>query len=265
MERVPQGILGRPDGRFELTRHEPAPPLRPFVQYYWVVRWDRRGLPSHEQRVLPNLSVHVSFSRGASGVWPPSRDVFSYVLAGEGQVLGARFRPGCFRSLLGAPLSSLGGKPRPLESVFGPSAHATEAAILAADSGERMAGLADELLASRVPALSEAERRARDAVETIAADPALTTVARLATATGTSVRTLQRIFADCVGVSPKWAIRVYRLNDAAKRVATDPDLGYATLAAELGYSDQAHFTRDFTAAVGTPPAAYARGGNRGAP
>ncbi|WP_307849519.1 helix-turn-helix domain-containing protein [Qaidamihabitans albus] len=80
----------------------------------------------------------------------------------------------------------------------------------------------------------------------------------MSAATGLSVRTLQRLFPDCVGVRPKWAIRVYRLNDAAKRISTDPGLDYARLAAELGYSDQAHFTRDFAAVTGIPPAAYGR-------
>ena len=31
----------------------------------------------------------------------------------------------------------------------------------------------------------------------------------------------------------------------------------AALAVELGWFDQSHFTRDFTALVGQPPAAYA--------
>ena len=31
----------------------------------------------------------------------------------------------------------------------------------------------------------------------------------------------------------------------------------ADLAAELGYADQAHFTRDFRALVGVPPSKYA--------
>ena len=33
---------------------------------------------------------------------------------------------------------------------------------------------------------------------------------------------------------------------------------WAEVAAELGYSDQAHLTRDFTALIGEPPARYAR-------
>jgi AraC-like DNA-binding protein len=35
-------------------------------------------------------------------------------------------------------------------------------------------------------------------------------------------------------------------------------VGWAQLAADLGYADQAHLARDVTATVGTPPAAYAR-------
>ncbi|MEV0034538.1 helix-turn-helix domain-containing protein [Streptomyces sp. NPDC050804] len=46
--------------------------------------------------------------------------------------------------------------------------------------------------------------------------------------------------------------------------ASAPDSGrqvdWAELASELGYSDQAHLVRDFTATVGVPPTAYSRSG-----
>ncbi|MEV7008187.1 hypothetical protein [Streptosporangium sp. NPDC051022] len=53
------------------------------------------------------------------------------------------------------------------------------------------------------------------------------------------------------------------MHEAAERVYRGLDL--ATPAAELGYADQAHLTRDFTAAVGMFPAAYARRGGRARP
>jgi AraC-like DNA-binding protein len=57
--------------------------------------------------------------------------------------------------------------------------------------------------------------------------------------------------------SPKWVIQRYRLHEAAERLDTAAtDL--STLAHELGYADQAHFARDFKAAVGRPPASYLR-------
>ncbi|MGW0073208.1 helix-turn-helix domain-containing protein, partial [Streptosporangium sandarakinum] len=87
-------------------------------------------------------------------------------------------------------------------------------------------------------------------------DVSVTRADELAARAGRSVRSLQRLFRDYVGVGPKWVIRRFRLHEAAERVYRGLDL--ATLAAELGYTDQAHLTRDFTAAVGMSPAAYAR-------
>jgi AraC-like DNA-binding protein len=72
------------------------------------------------------------------------------------------------------------------------------------------------------------------------------------------MRRLQRLFSDYVGVGPKWVIRRYRLHEAAARAADGAGLDLVRLAAELGYADQAHLTRDFTAMVGVPPARYAR-------
>ena len=48
-----------------------------------------------------------------------------------------------------------------------------------------------------------------------------------------------------------------RLHDAVSRIDTGQADDLATLALELGWFDQAHFTRDFTALVGQSPAAYA--------
>ena len=77
--RIPRGIVAEATARtmFTLTRHPPAAELAAFVDYHWILRWDLRGKPSHEQRVLPNLAVHATFFPGASGVYGPARDVFS--------------------------------------------------------------------------------------------------------------------------------------------------------------------------------------------
>ena len=94
-------------------------------------------------------------------------------------------------------------------------------------------------------------------VARIVAEPALRRVGQLATDLETPVRRLQRLFADYVGVSPKWVIRRARLHDAALRAEQGGPVDWAELAADLGYSDQAHLTRDFTTIIGEPPARYA--------
>ena len=51
--------------------------------------------------------------------------------------------------------------------------------------------------------------------------------------------------------------RHYRLNEVKRQMASGTAVDWAGLAAELGYADQAHFTRDFVAMVGEPPTRYA--------
>jgi AraC-like DNA-binding protein len=75
---------------------------------------------------------------------------------------------------------------------------------------------------------------------------------------GVTPRTLQRLFQRYVGVSPKWVLRRYRLHEAAAGLAREQHRPWADVAAELGYFDQSHFIRDFTAAIGMTPVAYAR-------
>ena len=95
-------------------------------------------------------------------------------------------------------------------------------------------------------------------VERIIADRSLLRVDQVAAEFDIGVRRLQRLFADHVGVSPKWVIQRYRLFDAVEAAARGDEVNWADLAVQLGYSDQAHLVRSFTAAVGMPPDRYAR-------
>ncbi|MFI5584517.1 DUF6597 domain-containing transcriptional factor [Amycolatopsis sp. NPDC051758] len=258
--RIPRGIVAEATARtmFTLTRHPPAAELAGFVDYHWILRWDLRGKPAHEQRVLPNLAVHVTFFPGASGVHGPARDVFSHHLEGRVQGLGVRFRPGCFRAFLGGPVRDIADRAVPLTDVFGPAAIEAVESVRSADSDAQMVRAVDNLLIANPRTLTPSARQASAAVESIARDPGITRVAQLCADTGLTTRSLQRLFAEHVGCPPKWAIRIYRLNDAAQRITTDGDVDYAGLAVRLGYSDQSHFIRDFRTVTGQSPGEYAR-------
>jgi len=79
------------------------------------------------------------------------------------------------------------------------------------------------------------------AVAHAAREPRLT-VAKLARASGLSVRSLRRAFEAWVGVGPKGMMRLLRARAASDRLAIGGDA--ATVAGELGFSDQAHMTRE---------------------
>ena len=67
---------------------------------------------------------------------------------------------------------------------------------------------------------------------------------------GLSARQLRRRFAHVVGYGPKLFERICRLDRFADSTSDEP---LATLAVRLGYSDQAHLTRDCVALTGSTP------------
>jgi AraC-like DNA-binding protein len=136
-----------------------------------------------------------------------------------------------------------------------------EGAVFGTDDDRVRVAHAARVLTAALPAPDPVVDEVVGIVARIAADPSVRRVNRLAATLGVGPRTLQRLFHEYVGVGPKWVIRQYRLHDAAGRIAAG-EIEWAQLAAELGYSDQAHLVRDFTAAVGVPPARYADNGGR---
>ena len=255
-------------------RREPAPELRPYLEHYWLIDWDLAE--PYASHVVPHPCVNVVFQRYESADGGGDADSFGEVagiglelftkkLTGRGRVCGVQFRPGGFRPFAPAwPVSRWTGRRVPLDEVFadvGEAAGNTVAAVLDPATDDARVAALDAFLLAHGPSPDAQAEQAMALVDLVRRDRTVRRVSELAAAGGLSARSLQRLFATRVGVGPKWVILRYRIHEALERAESGegPDtLDWARLAADLGYSDQAHLVRDFTATVGVPPTAYAR-------
>ncbi len=234
-----RGIVAPDRGlaRFELERVDPSAELARFVAWYWVVTWDLTA--PYDQRVLAHPVVNIVFGEGPPTIYGPRTRLSTRTLVGRGRVVGVMFRPAGYRPFHDAPLRTLVDTESPYRIDL-----PVDLAVI------------DAHLATLVPRRRQASEDTTEVVEHIASDPAMVRVGALAAEVGVSERQLERRFADHVGLSPKTVIRRYRLYEAAER-ARSGRVDWAQLAAELGYSDQSHLSREFRAALGVPPGTYA--------
>jgi AraC-like DNA-binding protein len=257
----PRGILGLP-GRlpFAVRRWAPPPELEWCIERFWVSAWDLPAGRSYVTRILPHPSVNVTLEHDGLRVTGIAAGVWSRRLSGTERAFGVKFRPGAFRLLTDVPVASISGAGQSALGVV-PDAVALEGRLrAAADDDSRAAVFATAVLALGVAATPTLEL-VQTAVELLVNDGGVRRVADVCERVGVNQRTLQRLFAEYVGVSPGWVLRRGRLHAAADRVIQLAGAGgaesLAAVAAEYGYADQAHFTRDFRRVLGTAPSNWA--------
>ncbi|MFC0007919.1 helix-turn-helix domain-containing protein [Micromonospora siamensis] len=237
-------------------RRLPAPALRPYVEHYWLIDWT---LPEpYEQRLVPHPAVNVVLHGNDDG--PETAELagvdtrlFSITLHGTGRASGAQFRPGGFRPFWRRPVAELTGRRQPLAGLGLP----IPAGRLGVGTDDERCRRLDALLTGWSPEPDPVTTEVVALAEEIRVDRGVLRVDDFARRHGLTTRRLQRLFLDHVGIGPKWVIRRYRLQEAIERAAGGP-LDWAALAADLGYADQAHLVREFSAVTGVSPAAYAR-------
>jgi AraC-like DNA-binding protein len=230
----------------ETVGRRPAAPLRPYIVGYSGFRSGSGAALPH--RVLPlNLTTAVVDLTGAARVVTGPRAtpaVFEHTVWRSGVTIG--FTPFGVRALLGVPAPDLVGRTVPLPDLLG------------ADLVDRL--VAAPGWAARFDVLDAFFRRRFVAVEV---DPLVAhawwrmqgdgvRVATLARQLAVSRRHLELGFRREVGVAPATVGRIARFQRAigmlAQRTATLP-----LAAADSGYADQPHFTRDIRAMSGLTP------------
>ena len=251
----PRGVLN-PRLAEGVRRYWPSDDLAPFIEHFWIVRWNL-DVPQTAE-TLSHPSVHMVLEKERSEIVGVMRGRFSRNLEGTGRVIGTKFRPGAFRAFVDRPVASFTNRRWPLRSVFGARVGRFDAVAISREEDTEAIAVIEEFLRSFRPTASESMELAGRITARIADDRNITKVEQIAGEFAITARRVQRLFREYVGVTPKWVIQRYRLIEAAGRLASEAAADFADLALDLGYADQAHFIRDFKKLVGRPPAGYAR-------
>jgi AraC-like DNA-binding protein len=265
---------------FETGHLSVSSPASVVVSHYWWVRWRRLEQVPFRPQVLGHPVCHLTVEDADGGemhgqpmpaalVHGVVQEVFAVELPLAGRVAGVAFEAGGLAALLDRDVGELTGRVVPASEVMGPGVVRLAREVLGeADEAARLAAFdayVGELLRPQLERVRDDAGYAtvRSAVELMRSREHVT-LAPVAQRLHVSGRTLQRLFQRYVGASPLWVLRRYRLQDAAAAIDAGEGRDLAALAAELGFSDQAHLTRSFTEVIGVPPSVY-RDGRRPEP
>lgn len=256
----PRGLLpgAAPPPEGEHRRVAPPPALAPYVAHFWWVSWDLSSPRVVE--TLPHPTVHVVFEAPdhRATLTPVSLRRFTRTLEGRGRVFGVKLRPAVFGALSRVQVASLRERSVGVGEVLAaPLVDALRAlgddlrAITVAEDAVRAAEA--RLVGLSWPVLPSALTDVRDLVERLEHGREIVRVEDAARMASLDARTLERRFRAWVGLTPKSVLARYRLIEAAERVQHEADTPLVAVAAAVGYSDQAHFSREFRAVVGRTP------------
>lgn len=231
----------------------PGDALDDLVRHVWIARWDVPPGEVRTQRVLTYPAANAVLQPAGATLHGPSRVLTTQDLAGRSWVVGVLLRPAATRVLTTTEPARLVGRwealpGAPLAGVAAATAQTPDAADAA------VAGLLRAWLAPAAARVDDAGRLANAACRAAEEHADVLRVADLADLLGTTTRTLSRVVRQHTGLTPKWLIECRRLQAAASTLHADPGADLAGLAADLGYTDQAHFTRRYRAVVGETPA-----------
>jgi AraC-like DNA-binding protein len=238
-------------GERTLRWFEPAAELAPFVQRLWSSQWNIPKGEYRTQPVLPHPSANLVVMGGSAAIVGVITRSAVQRLEGQGQAFGAKLQPGALRAFGVQSPWLLRDKVTPFSNVFS----GVDVGIASLDPHDQAAEIEHHLTSLR-PRHDSVSLRAREIVDRLEEDRAMLTVAQLAAAFRLSERSVQAICRRALGVHPKWLIRCFRLQNAAVRLQEGPRLDLASFAQDLGYFDQAHFTRDFKRVTGVSPGRY---------
>lgn len=223
-----------------------------------------RDAPSpiiHE--VIPDGCVSLVYHRNASGevswlrvVGPRLVSFRTEVKAGD-IFWNARLSPAACRSVLGCAPDSLQNQILLLSQLLPHLEDELFRQLNASASFAEAITAFDSALRSLELKPAEVDTKVTAAVHFIEASQGQAKIAEVAAAVQLSVRQLERRFRAVSGLTPKQFARIRRVRATALALVEGGEVDWASRAAEMGYADQSHLTREFVTVTGRSPVTFA--------
>lgn len=256
---VHRGILDpyRYASQVTLRCYEPSASMQPFVDCFFVARWDRPGEAAYATTdILTRPVVNIFFTKEGARVSTVLQGPRTFIIDQKGVYAGVKFKPGGFHAFVKQPMAQIIGKVTPADQIIPGYTTPFAKQLLKHTDNNRIVHEMEQALAARQPQSDKKAALVNDMVTSVE-NKEFHTVQELAAEFNYSQRTLQHLFREYVGVGPKWMLMRSRLLRAVQEVLTPDKPNWTEVAAELNYSTQSHFTNDFRRLIGMSPRQYA--------
>ena len=244
--------------------------LAPYVQLIWTLEVDVPTSFGAAERILPDGIVEAIFHyrtpfdmryrsapfsrQPTSLVVSQTRSFLEIEPAGISGFVSVRFQPWGACHFFEHPISAFADQMVTAIDLLGPDATIVEAQIASATTARERVEVIQQFL------IQQLRRHGKDSIEPLIrrcrANHGRDRVAHLCRDIGISERTLERMFLNRLGYSPKHFLRLSRFLHTCHllRHSARPHLTH--VAHQAGYYDQAHCIADFTAFAGMTPRAF---------
>jgi AraC-like DNA-binding protein len=257
---LPDDHIGLPAPGGQIYVERPAAPaLAELVSAVWIQQV-APGADPYTHRSVPNGGVELLCRIGElPRVVGPLTTASVEMLEPGTTVIGMRFRPGAAPAVLGLPASELVDLAVGTDELWGATgAELQDEIATAASPQQALAGLQRHVI-GRLPGAPAYDSLVSEAVRQLMpwrSDD----VGSLTSSLFVSERQLRRRCKDAVGLAPKVLHRMLRFQGfmaltqhALAHGRAPSDDGMAMLAAEAGYADQPHLTRECLRLTGVSP------------
>lgn len=269
MANAQQGshFLGAPSD-FEMVRRAPQASLAGLVTGLTGYRETSPGRFRQVEAASLTIPLVISFGEPFSiglGRLPGDNDRFGSFTAGlfAGPVtidsFGAsncvqiNFTPFGARKFFGIPMSELTDRMVALDDALGDGGVELSQRLADEPDWNRRFDLAEAFVAKRLASAAAPAGEVEWAFDMITATGGRAKIASLANAIGWSRKHLGQRFSRDVGLGPKSVARIVRFNRALAVSRSPLNGGWAGIAADCGYADQAHLVREFREFSGASP------------
>ena len=257
----PEQLAASPAAHVRVLERTPLIPLRADARLRsWLVRdyggYDGPSLPHapvHPATLVTPLAVYVadvSRWRPPAIVSGPS-DTYTTPEGPCAPSIVVQMAPLGAYKLLGPAVSEIGGTIVSLDDIVGDDARRLSEQVQTAPTWEARSRLLDDFLVDRATHGPQPSPEVTQALHLLASSRGSSSISEIARQVGWSHKHLITRFKQQIGVAPHIAARLLRLSAVWRHI--NDGQSWARIAAECGYSDQAHLTREFRRLTGTTP------------
>ena len=249
-------------------RFAPSKGLAAYIQCYWFIRSAQHSINSSEY-LHPDGGISITFNYGDSLKFDDGLNVGDITFDGANtttrslhlnchvDTVGIRFLPAGARAFLAMPLNEFKGQLLSITDT--PLTGYDELYQKLADESEyiKKVALLEAWLSQVINPQQTELTLVNAALQILEQYQGAIAISTLAAKLAVNQRRLERLFNDQVGLTAKEYGRNIRIKQARFYLKQHSNVSLADVAYNLGFFDQAHFSKQFKYVVGISPKAYA--------